>query len=271
MDELHLEELSVRVTQEKMDHRSALQCKKRSTPARRRHRPLSRRSLAREIQRAHSLPSSVSTGDALSRGARPCAIPGLSYCYLHLVTIPAGGVWVMGYVLKRSLCLVSLGVLCFACGGCASPGPATPSFAAMPGRGKSYEAFQRDDQYCQSSAQQAIGYQSPGQAANQAAVGTAAVGTALGAVAGAAIGSVSGNMGTGAALGAGTGLVAGSAIGAGNADAAGGSLQVRYDTVYAQCMTAKGNRIGGPPVAEPVYVYPPPYYWGPRYYFSYGW
>ena len=81
-------------------------------------------------------------GDALSRGARPCAIPGLSYCYLHLVTIPAGGVWVMGCVLKRSLCLVSLGVLCFACGGCASPGPATPSFAAMPGRGKSYEAFQ---------------------------------------------------------------------------------------------------------------------------------
>ena len=177
----------------------------------------------------------------------------------------------MGRVLKRSLRLVSFGVLCFACGGCASPGPATPSFAAMPGRGKSYEAFQRDDQYCQSSAQQAIGYQSPGQAANQAAVGTAAVGTALGAVAGAAIGSVSGNMGAGAALGAGTGLVAGSAIGAGNADAAGGSLQVRYDTVYAQCMTAKGNRIGGLPVADPVYVYPPPYYWGPRYYFSYGW
>jgi hypothetical protein len=78
-------------------------------------------------------------------------------------------------------------------------------------------------------------------------------------------------MGTGAALGAGTGLVAGSAIGAGNGDAAGGSLQVRYDTVYVQCMTAKGNRIGGPPVAAPLYDYPPPYYWGPRYYFSYGW
>ena len=195
---------------------------------------------------------------------------GFSYCYLYLVIIPLWG-FGMGCVFKRSLRLVSLGVLCFACGGCASPGPATPSFSAMPGRGKSYEAFQRDDQFCQSSAQQAIGYQSPGQAANQAAVGTAAVGTALGAVAGAAIGSVSGNMGAGAALGAGTGLVAGSAIGAGNADAAGGSLQVRYDTVYAQCMTAKGNRIGGQPVAEPVYVYPPPYYWGPRYYFSYGW
>jgi hypothetical protein len=26
-------------------------------------------------------------------------------------------------------------------------------------------------------------------------------------------------------------------------------------------MSAKGNRIPGPPVVEPVYVYPPPYYW----------
>jgi outer membrane lipoprotein SlyB len=141
----------------------------------------------------------------------------------------------------------------------------------MPGKGKSYEAFQRDDQYCQSSAQQAIGYQSPGEAANQAALGSAAVGTALGALAGAAIGSVAGHVGTGAALGAGTGLVAGSAVGTGNARAAGGSLQVRYDTVYAQCMTAKGNRVAGPPVAEPVYGYPPPDYWGPGYYYAYGW
>ncbi len=140
----------------------------------------------------------------------------------------------------------------------------------MPGSGKSYEAFQRDDQYCQASAQQAIGYQSPGEAANEAAVGTAAVGTALGALAGAAIGSVSGKMGAGAALGAGTGLVAGSAVGAGNARAAGGSLQVRYDTVYAQCMTAKGNRVAGPPPAPPVYAYPRPYYWGPGYY-PYDW
>ena len=133
----------------------------------------------------------------------------------------------------------------------------------MPGRGKPYEAFQRDDQYCQSSAQQAIGYQSPGEAANRAAVGSAAVGTALGALAGAAIGSVAGHVGTGAAVGAGTGLVAGSAVGAGNARAAGASLQLRYDTVYAQCMSAKGNRIARPPAAEPIYVYPPPDYWGP--------
>jgi hypothetical protein len=36
-------------------------------------------------------------------------------------------------------------------------------------------------------------------------------------------------------------------------------------------LSAKGNRVAGPPVAEPVYVYPRPYYWGPGYYYSYGW
>jgi Glycine-zipper domain len=151
-------------------------------------------------------------------------------------------------VFKKSLALV--GAFCLACGGCAYNGPAAPSFAAMPGPHKSYESFRGDDQYCQASAQQAIAYQSPGQAANDAAVGSAAAGTALGALAGAAIGSLSGNMGAGAAIGASTGLVTGSVAGAGNARAAGGSLQARYDTVYAQCMAAKGNRI--PP--------PPPYY-----------
>ena len=155
-------------------------------------------------------------------------------------------------VFKESLVLALVGAFCLAFGGCAYNGPAAPSFAAMPGPHKSYESFQGDDQYCQTSAQQAIGYQSPGRAANDAAIDSAVVGTALGALAGAAIGSAAGHVGTGAAVGAGTGLVAGSAVGSGNAAAAGGSLQTRYDTVYAQCMTAKGNRI--PP--------PPPYYWG---------
>ena len=155
-------------------------------------------------------------------------------------------------VFKESLVRALVGAFCLTFGGCAYNGPAAPSFAAMPGPHKSYESFKGDDQYCQTSAQQAIGYQSPGQAANDAAVGTAVVGTALGALAGAAIGSAAGHVGTGAAVGAGTGVVAGSAVGSGNAAAAGGSLQARYDTVYAQCMTAKGNRI--PP--------PPPYYWG---------
>jgi Glycine-zipper domain len=172
-------------------------------------------------------------------------------------------------VFNRSLSFAFLGALGFVCGCCASPGPASPSLIAMPGRGKSFELFQRDEQYCQASAQHAIGNQSPGETANQSTARGAVVGTALGAVGGAALGSLSGNMGAGALLGGGAGLLAGSAIGAGNGDVAGGSLQARYDTVYAQCMTAKGNRIGAP--SEPIYVAapPPPYYWGPRYYFSY--
>lgn len=182
-------------------------------------------------------------------------------------------------MLRKSLHFASIGVVCLAMGGCASTQPPAPSLAVMPGKGKSYEAFQRDDQYCQASAQQAVGYQSPGEAANQAAVGSAAVGTALGALAGAALGSVSGNVGAGAAIGAGTGLVAGSAVGAGNARVAGGSIQARYDTIYAQCMTATGNRVAASTVvAQPVYVYPRPYYWGPRPYYwggygyyRYGW
>jgi Glycine-zipper domain len=160
-------------------------------------------------------------------------------------------------MLKKGLYLLSVSAFCFAVGGCASPGPAAPSFVALPAKGKSYESFQRDDQYCQGSAQQAIGFQSPGEAANQAAVGTAALGTAIGALAGAAIGSASGHMGAGAAVGAGSGLVAGSAAGAGNAYAAGGSLQSRYDAVYAQCMSAKGNQVPGP-----YYEGPGPGYYG---------
>jgi len=160
-------------------------------------------------------------------------------------------------MLKKGLYLLSVSAFCFAVGGCASPGPAAPSFVALPAKGKSYEAFQRDDQYCQGSAQQAIGYQSPGEAANQAAVGTAALGTAIGALAGAAIRSASGHMGAGAAVGAGSGLVVGGAAGEGNAYAAGGSLQSRYDAVYAQCMSAKGNQVPGP-----YYGGPSPGYYG---------
>lgn len=189
-------------------------------------------------------------------------------------------------MLKRTIYFGILSAFCLAVSGCASPGPAVPSMAVIPGKGKTDASFQKDDEYCQASAQQAIGYQSPGEAANQAAIGSAAVGTVLGGLAGAAIGSASGNAGAGAAIGAGTGLVAGSAVGAGNASAAGGSLQARYDSVYAQCMTAKGNRVAPPPqpVAvygpppPPVYVYPRPYYWGPRPYYwggygyyRYGW
>ena len=148
---------------------------------------------------------------------------------------------------------------------CASTVPTGPMVDAYPGRGKSPTAFQRDDASCQMSAQNAVGGQTPGGAANEAAAGSALAGTLLGAGAGALIGSATGRVGAGAAIGAGTGLVAGSVVGANNARAAAGSLQYRYDSVYANCMAARGNRIGGPPVvvAEPVYPPPPPRYWGP--------
>ena len=97
-------------------------------------------------------------------------------------------------------------------------------------------------------------------------------------MAGAAIGSVSGHVGEGAAIGAGAGLLTGGAVGSANAQAAGGSVQARYDTVYAQCMTAKGNEVTAPPPPPaygypypyggpgPVFVYAHPYFWGPGYY-----
>jgi hypothetical protein len=171
---------------------------------------------------------------------------------------------VAAMILKTSH-LAVVGLVCLGLAGCASTGPAAPSIAAMPGKGKSYESFRRDDQFCQGSAQQAIGYRSPGEEANQAAVGSAAVGTGLGALAGAAIGSLSGNVGAGAAIGAGTGLVAGSVVGANQANATGGSLQQRYDTVYAQCMTAKGNVLPPPPTV--VVEEPPPVYIEHRHYY----
>lgn len=183
-------------------------------------------------------------------------------------------------MMKLPTALMTASALSLALAGCASTGPAAPTVGVMPAKGKSYEAFQRDDNYCQAAAQRQVGYRSPGEAANTSAVQSAAVGTALGALAGAAIGSASANMGRGAAIGAGTGLLAGSLVGASNARQAGGAVQDRYDMAYAQCMKARGNIVemdAPPPVREvvvyerprPVYVEPVPVYrpyYRPRYY-----
>jgi hypothetical protein len=162
---------------------------------------------------------------------------------------------------------------------CAVAPPPGPSVMAMPGHGKSFEAFQQDDGYCRQAATAETGGASPAQAANNSAVGSAVVGTALGAAAGAALGSVGGAVGAGAAIGGATGLLAGSAIGAGNAQASAGNLQRRYDMVYMQCMSAKGDTIQGPPAGyaggygpgyPPGYAYAPPYGYPPPYYYPYG-
>ncbi len=126
-------------------------------------------------------------------------------------------------------CIGLAGVL--ALGACAVAPPAGPSVLVMPGKGKTFEAFQNDDVTCRSAATQSIGGAHPGQAAAASTVGSAAVGTGLGAAAGALAGSTVGAMGVGAAVGAGLGLLMGTAAGAGAgeqsyyADAAG----VRHD------------------------------------------
>jgi outer membrane lipoprotein SlyB len=162
---------------------------------------------------------------------------------------------------------------------CAVQPPEGPSFAAMPGNGKTYDQFQQDNARCQQNARYATGPVTPTQAANQSAVGSAVAGTALGAAAGALVGSTAGAVGTGAAVGAGVGLLAGSAIGASNAQASSASLQRTYDINYAQCMAAAGEKVPdltAGPAAYPApagyapaygYAYPYPYY-GPAYYYG---
>jgi outer membrane lipoprotein SlyB len=172
-------------------------------------------------------------------------------------------------MLKSNIIVASVSVFALTLAGCASTRPPAPSLTVIPGVNKSPVAFERDADTCDAAAQRAVGGQSPGAAANDAAISSAVVGTALGALAGTAIGAASGRAGAGAAIGAGTGLLAGSAIGANQGAFEGGAVQARFDNVYAQCMQARGHQIINPPAPretvivyerpEPVYVYPRPY------------
>jgi outer membrane lipoprotein SlyB len=110
-----------------------------------------------------------------------------------------------------------------------------PTVVALPGPNKSYEAFQRDDAYCQGTANNQVAKMQD-QAGNQV-VGNAIVGGLLGAGIGAAVGGP-----RGAAFGAGAGAASGTATGVANAQ---GAMQQRFDTVYMQCMVGHGNRING--------------------------
>jgi hypothetical protein len=147
--------------------------------------------------------------------------------------------------------------------GCAVAPPLGPSVSVMPGKDKSFAAFQADDAACRQYAAAQIGDGSPADAANQSALASATLGTLLGAAAGAAIGAATGNPAAGAAIGAGGGLFAGGTTGIAAAQAAGSSLQGRYDTSYMQCMSAKGALV--PHLAYTAY----PGYAVPTYYPSY--
>ena len=171
-----------------------------------------------------------------------------------------------------------------ALGACAVVPPAGPTVMALPGHGKSFPAFQQDDVTCRGYAQQQTGYQQPGQAGNNAAVGSAVLGTVIGAAAGAAIGAAAGNPGAGAAIGGATGLLGGSAIGANNAAAGEAGLQQHYDIAYTQCMYVHGNSVQSAPsgyagyaapgygygYGYPAYPYYAPGYYGPSLTLGFG-
>ena len=122
-------------------------------------------------------------------------------------------------------------------GGCASI-PTAPSMMALPGTGKSFDQFRRDDSECRNYAFEQIGGKNAEQQAMDAGVRSATVGTVVGAVAGAAIGGSKG-----AGVGAGTGLVFGSVAGSGSAAQATYGSQRQYDNAYIQCMYARGQRV----------------------------
>jgi len=140
----------------------------------------------------------------------------------------------------RSVALLICGLLLGAC----ATVPAGPSVIALPGTGKSFDAFQGDDLVCrQWSAQQAG--TSPEHASAMTTAKDAGLGTLIGAGLGAALGAIGHNPGLGAAVGAGGGLLTGTAIGAGAGQRAARDVQRRYDAAYEQCMYAKGHQVPG--------------------------
>lgn len=168
----------------------------------------------------------------------------------------------------RGIRLGASAVAMLALAGCAVAPPPGPSVAAMPGQGKSFDAFQADDAACRQYAQQQTGV-APADAANQSLVNSAALGTVLGAAAGAAIGAAAGNPAIGAAIGAGSGAILGTGAGASAAQYSGASVQQHYDIGYAQCMSAKGEQVPAPSVAPAAYAPPPAAYPYPYAYAPY--
>ncbi|PKE29444.1 glycine zipper family protein [Rahnella sp. AA] len=130
--------------------------------------------------------------------------------------------------------------LAAALSGCVSP-PTRPDVMVLPGTGKDYQQFRMDEMSCRNDAYNSVN--GGAQTANNTAVNTAAAGTVVGAAAGALIGAASHQAGPGALVGAGSGLLIGSAMGSNSAGASSGDLQDQYDTVYTQCMYAKGNKV----------------------------
>ncbi|MCC6763921.1 MAG: hypothetical protein IT293_04580 [Deltaproteobacteria bacterium] len=156
---------------------------------------------------------------------------------------------------RRLALLACVAVLTFA--GCVHVPPG-PNVMVMPGRGKTFEAFDYDDQECRAFAASRVAPDT--RRANDRAVTGAAAGTAVGAATGAAIGAAAGDPAMGAAVGAGVGLLGGSAVAADETSHGRWSIQQRYDAAYIQCMYACGNRVPVPASSRAAEAYrtPPP-------------
>lgn len=117
--------------------------------------------------------------------------------------------------------------------GCATQ-PMGPSIPVMPAQGKSMDAFQADENYCEQYA----GDRASGKVkeANDQELRNGIVGAALGA----GIGALAGNT-KGALIGGGVGALLGGSSGAGYDQH---RVQRVYDIAYGQCMTARGNDVG---------------------------
>lgn len=164
---------------------------------------------------------------------------------------------------KIQLCLSAAALA--ALSACAVAPPSGPTIAAMPGPGKSFDQFNRDDYDCRNFAASRTNVQSVQQQQNNE-VGTAVAGTALGAAAGALLGAAGGNAGAGAAVGAGVGLLGGSAVAANQNQGGAYWAQRTYNIAYAQCMTAKDNSVPGRMAGPPGSYGPPPGYGPPANY-----
>ncbi len=131
-------------------------------------------------------------------------------------------------------------ILLLALAGCATT-PTGPGVLVLPGTGKSFDQFNRDEVYCRDYAMRGLGGKTPGKAGTDSTVASSVAGTAVGAIAGAALGGREG-----AAVGAGTGLLFGSAVGSDTGRYERSSSQTRYDNAYIQCMYGAGHRVPVP-------------------------
>ncbi len=144
--------------------------------------------------------------------------------------------------------------------------PTGPSMMALPGSGRTFEAFRADDAACRHWAQEQIG----GAAAQRAVADSTAATAITGAAVGAAVGAAAAGS-RGAGVGAATGLAVGTVVGSGAAERSVWNAQQRYDQTYIQCMYASGHKVpllegaypmpvggGGRPPAAPLGVPSPP-------------